>query len=61
MPFSKIAELGAEIGKAQLIMESKDNHIEHLTEENEKLRERVQQMAGELNTLRSSPGAKAAN
>ena len=48
MPFNKIAELGMEMGKAQLILESKDQQIKQLQEENEKVRENNRQLLQRL-------------
>jgi uncharacterized protein involved in exopolysaccharide biosynthesis len=55
MPFNKIAELGVEIGKAQLILESKDNQIKALQEENQTLNTAVQELRARITKMNTPP------
>ena len=57
MPFNKIAELGAEIGKAQLILEQKDAHIKHLQEELEKRDVTIKDLHGRMQQISQAQAA----
>ena len=48
MPFNKIAELGMEIGKAQLVLEAKDREIEMLREQIKELKSMYEQQTGRV-------------
>jgi len=66
MPFNKIAELGMELGKAQLILNSRDEHIKHLEGQVEDLQNqlvRAQQVQKHQVALAKTdkPGSKAAS